>query len=585
MKLKYLEFHDYKSFPRFTISARNKNILVGPNNAGKSTALDALRITFDALRFSQRKTSILKSQGTDGVCATYFVPQSVVQLDLRYCVHNFSDTKAKIEIVAENGNKFVLKLDSQSDLECYLVSDKPAQRNSQYLKDNFSLNIVVIPTLSPLEQNEEVVQRDTIERNRYGRLASRNFRNFWLHKTADEFAHFANLVEQGWPGTRMMPPEIQREDKSFVRMYFRHGPHVREVQWAGFGFQVWMQTMTHLLQADHNSILVLDEPDIYLHPDLQHKLMELVAQRVGQFFVATHSTEIINVADAGDVLIIRPAMNSAKRIRSESGYAEVYSAIGSSENAQFARLAKTRKVLYFEGHDNRLLSKISKSVGGIDYLSGSSVTLMKTDGFTNWGRVSNTAKVFKDFFEIDVQVAALFDRDYRSDEDVAQFETEMLNSGTYSFVLPCKEIENLLLVPRAIQAVVEKYSTKKLTSEILESIVSEYEKIVGECRDAVFSMRMGHFIQYRLSKNPKMDMPTLSSEFQKKFSEDWVDAEYRKSVVPGKAVFSSLARYVQEKFGVTLTAARVADELLRAEVDVKVLKILVDFKNYFNTNP
>ena len=116
--------------------------------------------------------------------------------------------------------------------------------------------------------------------------------------------------------------------------------------------------MTHLLQADHNSILVLDEPDIYLHPDLQHKLMELVAQRVGQFFVATHSTEIINVADAGDVLIIRPAMNSAKRIQSESGYAEVYSAIGSSENAQFARLAKTRKVLYFEGQDNRLLSKI-----------------------------------------------------------------------------------------------------------------------------------------------------------------------------------------------------------------------------------
>ena len=153
-----------------------------------------MRIAFDALRFSQRKTSILKSQGTDGVCATYFVPQSVIQLDLRYCVHNFSDRKAKIEIAAENGNKFVLKLDSQSDLECYLVSDNPAQRNSQYLKDNFSLNIVVIPTLSPLEQNEEVVQRDTIERNRYGRLASRNFRNFWLHKTADEFSHFADLV-------------------------------------------------------------------------------------------------------------------------------------------------------------------------------------------------------------------------------------------------------------------------------------------------------------------------------------------------------------------------------------------------------
>lgn len=582
MKLKSLEFFDYKSFPRFKISARDKNILVGPNNAGKSTSLDALRIAFDVLRSARRRSSQLKSQDGHGVCATYFVPQSVVQLDLRYCVHNFQDVTAKIELTATNGNKFVIKLHPDADLECYLVSDTHAQRGSQYLKSQFPLEIVVVPTLSPLEQNEEVVRFETVERNRFGRLASRNFRNFWLHKTEEEFEAFSDLVELGWPGIRLMQPEIRRDGKrNFVQMYFRDGSNVREVQWAGFGFQVWMQTMMHLTQSDHRSVLVLDEPDIYLHPDLQHRLLQLVAQRVGQFFVATHSTEIINASDAADVLIVRPSARSAKRLRNENGYTEVYSAIGSSENAQFARLARTQKVLYFEGSDNRLLSKVSKALGGIDYLSGSSVTLMKTDGFSNWGKVTNTAWVFKEFFDLEVQVAALFDSDYRSLEEIEDFECKMADAGAFSFVLPFKEIENVLLVPRAIDAVIQKYSNGFDQSETSAAVEEEFERLIGETRDKVFGLRMGHYIQYQLSKNPRLDTPTLSSTFQAQFTKDWSNSEFRTAVVPGKAIFSAMGKFVQEKYGVTLTTSRVADELAPAEIHPKLIKVLADFRSYF----
>lgn len=584
MKIKSLDFYDYKSFPRFTISAQAKNILVGPNNAGKSTSLDALRIAFDALRYSNRRTPNLKSQGTDGVCSTYQVPQSVVQMDLRYCVHNFQDIPARIEMAASNGNRFVMRLRPDEDLECYLVSDVSAQKSSQFLRSQFPVEIVVVPTLSPLEQNEEMVQIETIEKNRWGRLASRNFRNFWLHRTDEEFKEFSELIEFGWPGIRLMKPEIERGHRNIVRMYFRDGPNVREVQWAGFGFQVWMQIMMHLQQADHRSILVLDEPDIYLHPDLQHRLLKLVSRRVGQFFIATHSTEIINAADAGDVLIIRPEARSAKRIRNDSSYSDVYSAIGSSENAQFARLARTRKVLYFEGSDNRLLSKISKVLGGMDYLSGSTVTVMKTDGFSNWGKVSHTAWVFKEFFELDVQVAALFDRDYRSDEEVLEFEASMKSSNVACYVLPCKEIENLLLAPNAIKRIVRKHSIEHLTESQLSLIDTEFDRLIFDSRDQVFGQRMGHFIQYQLSKKPKLDTPTLSSEFQKQFSEDWKSVQFRRKVVPGKSVFSLMAKFTQDKYKVSLTPSRVVDELEPVEIDGEVQSIISRLKAAFGAD-
>lgn len=581
MQIRSMEFFDYKSFPRFTVSAKGRNILVGANNAGKSTSLDALRIAFDVLRFARRRNGVLKSQSTDGVCGTWNVPQSVIQSDMRYCVHNLSNAIARIELTATNGNRFVMLLNPDTDVECYLASEVRAQKQAQFLRHQFPIEIVVVPTLSPLEQNEELVTRETVDRNRFGRLASRNFRNFWLHKTHEEFEAFADLVAYGWPGVRVMRPEIEYGQRNFVRMYFREGPHVREVQWAGFGFQVWMQTVMHLSQAAQESILVLDEPDIYLHPDLQHRLLTLVSNRVGQYFIATHSTEIINAADPGDVLIIRPTARSARRIRTDDSYNDVYSAIGSSENAQFARLARTRKVLYFEGADNRLLSKISKAVGGIDYLSGSTVTLMRTDGFSNWSKVSTTTWVFKNFFELDVRVAALFDRDYRSDEEVHQFEQLMADKGTRCIVLPFKELENLLLCPRAIKAVVRKYRKDNVDEAKLDAIGIDFDLILQKTRDEVFSQRMGHYIQFYLKKTPNADMPTLTSQFSKKFSSDWERHEFKVSVVPGKKCFAEICKYVQEVFGVTLTASRVADELNADEIHPGLLKAITEFGVYF----
>lgn len=582
MLVRSLEFKDYKSFSDFKISAKPKNVLVGPNNTGKSTSLDALRIAFDVLRFANRRTAFLQSHDQDGVCATYKISQSVIQTDLRYCVRNFDDGHASIRVVGDNGNTLVLKISPDEDALCYLVSTAVAQRTTAFLKKNFPLNITIVPTLSPLEQNEEIVTKQTIEKNQYSRLASRNFRNYWLHQSDQEFDAFSDLVELGWPGVRVRKPEIDRTGpRPVVRMYFRDGPNVREIQWAGFGFQVWMQTMTHLLRADHSSVLVLDEPDIYLHPDLQHRLLKIVSQRVGQFFIATHSTELINDVDPGDVLIVRPNSRSAKRIRSEGDYAEVFDAIGSSENAQFARLARTRRVLYFEGHDNRLLRKIATQLGGFDYLATSDVTLMKTDGFSNWAKVSTTSWVFNEFFDFKVEVAALFDRDNRCEDEIADFIADVVGAEVNCHVLPVKELENLVLIPRAILEVVARYSRLPLVAGWREEIEEKINSIVDSFKDDVVGQRVGNRIKYELSKKPKSDIPTMSASETAFIAKSWADVKFKFSVVPGKRALSLIAKYIQDQFGVTLTASRIIDEARPEELPAEVFGILRSFKDQF----
>ena len=66
-------------------------------------------------------------------------------------------------------------------------------------------------------------------------------------------------------------------------------PEPREIHWSGFGFQVWLQILLQLARGNGDSVLVLDEPDIYLHADLQRRLLRLVGERFPQYFIATCS--------------------------------------------------------------------------------------------------------------------------------------------------------------------------------------------------------------------------------------------------------------------------------------------------------
>ena len=277
-----------------------------------------------------------------------------------------------------------------------LDAQERASLKPDYFRKNFPITVIIVPTLSPLEPEEETVTEKTARRNEYTRLGSRNFRTMWLHRTEEEFEAFADLVSDAWHGIRVMKPKVvPGKNKSITEMFFRDGPKVREVQWSGFGFQVWMQTMTYLLASDHNTVFVLDEPDVYLHPDLQHKLLRNILSRVGQLFIATHSSEIINEVEPGDVVMVRPGARSGKRIKTEADYGDLFNLIGSSENAQFSRLARTKKVLYLEGNDRKLLRKIGASIGFTKLFEDSETTFMKTEGFENWNLVGATSTVFR----------------------------------------------------------------------------------------------------------------------------------------------------------------------------------------------
>src|SRR5262245_37367385 len=91
----------------------------------------------------------------------------------------------------------------------------------------------------------------------------------------------------------------------------------------GHGVQMWLQTMWFLIRSKGTETVVLDEPDVYMHADLQRKLIRYIRARFTQVIVTTHSSEIMESRHADNL----PAVQA------------VLANLGSAQNVHLARLA------------------------------------------------------------------------------------------------------------------------------------------------------------------------------------------------------------------------------------------------------
>ena len=96
-------------------------------------------------------------------------------------------------------------------------------------------------------------------------------------------------------------------------MFCEENRRTRELYWSGFGFQIWCQLLTHVCRAAPNDLLVIDEPETYLHPMIQRRLLRILRGTGAQIVLATHSASIVMAADDNDVIVIDKESRIASR--------------------------------------------------------------------------------------------------------------------------------------------------------------------------------------------------------------------------------------------------------------------------------
>ena len=187
----------------------------------------------------------------------------------------------------------------------------------------------------------------------------------------------------------------------------------REIFWAGFGFQVWCQMLTHLVQSKEKVIFLIDEPDIYLHADLQRQLISLLRNLGPDILIATHSTEIITEAEADEIVVVNKKSKHARRIKHPSELEKVFTILGSNLNPTLTQLAKSRRAVFVEGKDFQIFSKFARKLGYPRVANRSEFAVIPLEGF-NPEKARNLIKGIETTIGGKIAAGIVLDRDYKS---------------------------------------------------------------------------------------------------------------------------------------------------------------------------
>jgi predicted ATPase len=159
------------------------------------------------------------------------------------------------------------------------------------------------------------------------------------NNTGDTFKEFCRL----WlPEIELLDVSLNAGADRLAVFYSETGSRVpKELAWAGDGIQIWVQLLWHLFRAQGSVTIVLDEPEVYLHPDLQRRLVRLLDGTSAQIILASHSGDVIAEAPPGSVLWVDRRLGTACRAKSQQSLTHLSACLGSSYNLGVAPLLKT----------------------------------------------------------------------------------------------------------------------------------------------------------------------------------------------------------------------------------------------------
>lgn len=378
-----LTLENFKSVGKQTYDFTQFDLLVGRNNSGKSTVLQALAIwQFCVDEFHQSKRS--GSAGIQIVLPNFTalpVPEFNLlwkdKKDRQYPVVDGKKNQKYILIriqvewqeAAGKIDSFGVELRYQSPQVIYAIpKDGWAKLRDCELKGTLP-KIAYVPPFSGLEPAEKWIDISPIRQQVGKGQPGSVLRNLLLRvssmsgKEADGNGDKASLPQdwkdlaaiiKRWFSVEIHEPQYDSARDVYIKVEYRHNKEDYDIISGGSGFH---QTLTLLafLYGYHPTTLLLDEPDAHLHVNLQREILDYfkkkAIERNTQFLIATHAEEFVRGVDASQIYSL--LQREARRIESTP---QVLRAMAEVSNEEITRLMASPFILYVEGEsDERIL--------------------------------------------------------------------------------------------------------------------------------------------------------------------------------------------------------------------------------------
>ena len=570
-----LKLENYRCFDKHTIELRDRTVVVGRNNAGKSTIVEALTLLSyvvnraRGLQFAAAPDWLELPKATRGVSPAF----DATDINLRTIFHRYGDPPAKVLAVFVGGDRVQLYVGNEHPY-CYATFTTAAGQQLSSKSDVRQLRIDsvhVLPQVGPLAPEERTLGEDYVRANMNTRLGSLHFRNQML-LFPERFEEFKSLAEATWRGlrvNRLEPAPGEKGSRARLSLLIGDGDFVAEAAWMGHGLQMWLQTMWFLSRVSREATVILDEPDVYMHPDLQRKLYRLLHGRFRQTIVATHSVEIMAEAEPKEILVIDRTRSKSNYTNSEPAVQHLIEHIGGVHNVHLARLWSARRLILVEGDDLGLLNIFHSLLYSAAELPLDSIPNMSIGGWGGWNYAVGSTMLVHNSVGDEVLVYCILDSDYFLAAELAERLADAKNRGVSLHIWSRKEIENYLLNPQVIARFINDKTGAGRGTCLVSDVSRALDRIAETLKDEVI---YGYMERIHLQK--RNNVSTAHRTACAKINALWKNVENRRKLASGKALLGKLSEWSKKTYGVSFGANALARSFTAGEIDAEMQDVL-----------
>jgi predicted ATP-dependent endonuclease of OLD family len=572
--IKALRFINYRCFSYHALPLKQETIIVGKNNAGKSTIIEGFRIIglitkrYKHLSFHDVPDWVEIPRHYKGVR----VNLTDLNLSWENLFYRYQDQPACVTAIFTNNAIVEVYLGPNGAMHAVLKGpDGNVAQNKRESKDIDLPIVSVLPQVMPLSKEENIMRPDYVFANMSSYLSSSHFRNQLNLLYDDYFDSFKTLVEDSWHSLQLI--ELQGEKflhGNRLGLLVRDGDFVAEIAWMGHGLQMWLQTMWFLTRAGEQSVVILDEPDVYMHPDLQRKLLRFIRGRFPQQIIATHSTEILSEADPSNVLIIDRKHPRSSFATDLAAIQRVAENIGSAQNLNLTRLWNARKLLLVEGKDLKLLKQFQNILFPESEKPFDVIPNMPIGGWSGWPYALGSAMLLRNSGGEEIKTYCILDSDYHTDDEKANRAADADSKSVELHIWSRKEIENYLVIPSTITRLInnrldiyfEPFNIKD-TMQVIDNITATLKDVTTDA--------IAHEIL--LLDRPR-GLRNANVKAREKVEEAWQTREGRISIVSGKQLLSMLSQWYKENYNVSFGVMAIVAQLHAKEIPDEIIKVI-----------
>jgi AAA15 family ATPase/GTPase len=496
----------FKNINRVELDIAPITLLIGGNNSGKSSILQAIQFAVSVAQTTSTQNAIWQIDRL----ATSIYPSDLIYSPLRDV-----NALAPNGRLREGANRDIEVNIKDSDQECTISVSKGRNKNItlglvgkvlgsklQSFQEPYS---VFVPGLAGIPYSEGYETPLIVRKSAARGDSNRVFRNIlWLLKQDDSrWKEFIRRLNELFPSIEIMVKFLYDRDE-FIECSVINNGNTLPIDSCGTGVLQAIQILSYA-SLYHPKMLILDEPDSHLHPNNQRKLAALLRTLSSDglnIIVSTHSIHLVEaLIDFStthwirDGAIVPGADNYELKALIEIG------ALNEGDEIRNAKL-----VVLTEDAKEDTLRAILRSSG---------VNLGKTEIWSYHG-CSNiqTARALIKYVRKHnphCQIVIHRDRDCMLVEEVKEYISQLTEDRVYWYIPELCDVEAILINPEHINSLYPEVSIDRATRLITDA----YEERADTLREKLVNSR----IDFLHKKSEKPNPGRLAVEYDKLLKE------------------------------------------------------------------